>query len=84
MAFRLLPETSELDRRGRVLKRVIMPNLHLDDKTPTADAPTQEPKTGPSGSTDKTREREKKFDELLKQAKEDKSGKPPERLFDLD
>jgi hypothetical protein len=40
-----------------------MPNLHLDDKTATADAPTQDPKTGPSGSTDKTREREKKFDE---------------------
>ncbi|HMJ61655.1 MAG TPA: hypothetical protein VK493_07815 [Bryobacteraceae bacterium] len=28
--------------------------------------------------------REKKFDELLKQAKEDKSGKPPARPFDLD
>lgn len=28
--------------------------------------------------------REKKFDELLKQAKEDKSGAPPKRLFDLD
>ena len=28
--------------------------------------------------------RDRKFDELLKQAKEDKSGKPPERLFDLD
>jgi len=28
--------------------------------------------------------REKKFDELLKQAKEDKSGGPPKRPFDLD
>jgi hypothetical protein len=28
--------------------------------------------------------REKKFDELLKQAKEDKSGTPPKRAFDLD
>lgn len=28
--------------------------------------------------------RDRKFDELLKQAKEDKSGKRPERLFDLD
>ena len=28
--------------------------------------------------------REKKFEELLKQAKEDKSGTPPKRLFDLD
>ena len=28
--------------------------------------------------------REKKFDELLKQAKEDKSGAPPKRPFDLD
>ena len=28
--------------------------------------------------------REKKFDELLKQAKEDKSGAPPKRAFDLD
>jgi hypothetical protein len=28
--------------------------------------------------------REKKFEELLKQAKEDKSGKPPNRPFDLD
>jgi len=28
--------------------------------------------------------REKKFEELLKQAKEDKSGKPPVRPFDLD
>jgi hypothetical protein len=28
--------------------------------------------------------RERKFDELLKQAKEDKSGKPPPRPFDLD
>jgi hypothetical protein len=28
--------------------------------------------------------REKKFEELLKQAKEDKSGKPPARPFDLD
>jgi hypothetical protein len=28
--------------------------------------------------------REKKFEELLKQAKEDKSGAPPKRLFDLD
>jgi hypothetical protein len=28
--------------------------------------------------------REKKFEELLKQAKEDKSGKPPRRPFDLD
>ncbi len=28
--------------------------------------------------------RDKKFDELLKQAKEDKSGAPPKRPFDLD
>ncbi len=28
--------------------------------------------------------REKKFEELLKQAKEDKSGAPPKRPFDLD
>jgi len=28
--------------------------------------------------------REKKFEELLKQAKEDKSETPPKRLFDLD
>ena len=28
--------------------------------------------------------REKKFDELLKQAKEDKSGNAPKRPFDLD
>ena len=28
--------------------------------------------------------REKKFDELLKQAKEDKSGAPPKRPFDLE
>ena len=28
--------------------------------------------------------REKKFEELLKQAKEDKSGLPPKRAFDLD
>jgi hypothetical protein len=28
--------------------------------------------------------REKKFEELLKQAKEDKSDAPPKRLFDLD
>jgi hypothetical protein len=28
--------------------------------------------------------REKKFEELLKQAKEDKSGLPPKRPFDLD
>jgi hypothetical protein len=28
--------------------------------------------------------REKKFEELLKQAKEDKSDTPPKRLFDLD
>jgi hypothetical protein len=33
-------------------------------------------------SADKVRE--KKFEELLKQAKEDKSGKPPVRPFDLD
>jgi hypothetical protein len=33
-------------------------------------------------NADKVRDR--KFDELLKQAKEDKSGKRPERLFDLD
>lgn len=30
------------------------------------------------------RVREKKFEELLKQAKEDKSGAPPRRPFDLD
>lgn len=28
--------------------------------------------------------REKKFEELLREAKEDKSGVPPKRLFDLD
>jgi hypothetical protein len=28
--------------------------------------------------------REKKFDELLRQAKEDKTGAPPKRPFDLD
>ena len=28
--------------------------------------------------------REKKFEELLKQAKEDRSDVPPKRLFDLD
>lgn len=33
-------------------------------------------------SADKVRE--KKFEELLKQAKEDKSGAPPKRAFDLD
>lgn len=30
------------------------------------------------------RVRERKFEELLKQAKEDKSGTPPKRPFDLD
>lgn len=30
------------------------------------------------------RVREKKFEELLKQAKEDKTSGPPKRLFDLD
>ncbi|MBV9301887.1 MAG: hypothetical protein JOY62_13995 [Acidobacteriaceae bacterium] len=30
------------------------------------------------------RVRERKFEELLKQAKEDKSGAPPKRPFDLD
>lgn len=33
-------------------------------------------------SADKVRE--KKFEELLRQAKEDKSGAPPKRAFDLD
>jgi hypothetical protein len=33
-------------------------------------------------SSEKVRER--KFEELLKQAKEDKSGEPPKRAFDLD
>jgi|SRR5581483_9133973 len=33
-------------------------------------------------SSDKVRE--KKFEELLRQAKEDKSGAPPKRPFDLD
>ena len=33
-------------------------------------------------SADKVRE--KKFDELLKQAKEDKTGRRPKRPFDLD
>ncbi|MBV8808158.1 MAG: hypothetical protein JO033_05740 [Acidobacteriaceae bacterium] len=33
-------------------------------------------------TSDKVRER--KFEELLKQAKEDKSGAPPKRPFDLD
>jgi hypothetical protein len=33
-------------------------------------------------SSEKVRER--KFEELLKQAKEDKSGAPPKRPFDLD
>jgi hypothetical protein len=33
-------------------------------------------------SSEKVRER--KFEELLKQAKDDKSGTPPKRLFDLD
>jgi hypothetical protein len=33
-------------------------------------------------SADKVRE--KKFEELLRQAKEDKSGLPPKRAFDLD
>ena len=33
-------------------------------------------------NSDKVRER--KFEELLKQAKEDKSGLPPKRAFDLD
>jgi hypothetical protein len=39
-----------------------MPRLPVSDTT-TADQPTREPTVGPSGSTDKTSEREKKFDE---------------------
>ena len=80
------PETQVVIRHLEAEKKPIIEDLHAAVQQLKGEAARRndvfEKSFASHLSADKVRE--KKFEELLKQAKEDKSGKPPARLFDLD
>lgn len=80
------PETQVVIRHQEPEKKPAIEDLHAAVQNLKGEAERRndifEKSFASHRSADKVRE--KKFEELLKQAKEDKSGAPPKRPFDLD
>jgi hypothetical protein len=84
--LRIDPETKAIIQHREPEKKPLIDDLHAAVAQLKGDAERRNEIFEKSFASHLTGEqvREKKFEELLKQAKEDKSGAPPKRLFDLD
>ena len=80
------PETRVVIHHREQPKRPLIEDLQAAVKQLKGEAARRDEAFEKSFATHKSGEkvREKKFNELLKLAKEDKSGEPPKRAFDLD
>ncbi len=80
------PETQIVIQHREPEKKPIIEDLHAAVQQLKGDADRRNDIFEKSFASHRSgeRTREKKFEELLKQAKEDKSGAPPKRPFDLD
>ena len=80
------PELQIIIQHREPEKKPVIEDLHTAVEQLKGDAQRRADIFEKSFATHRSGEkiREKKFEELLKQAKEDKSGAPPKRPFDLD
>jgi len=79
-------ETQAVIRHTEPVKKPLIEDLHVAVQQLKGEADRRNDVFEKSFASHLSSEkvREKKFEELLKQAKEDKSGAPPKRPFDLD
>lgn len=84
--LRIDPETKVVIQHREPEKKPTIQDLHSAVQQLKGDADRRNDVFEKSFQSHRTGEkvREKKFEELLKQAKEDKTGTPPKRPFDLD
>lgn len=80
------PETQVVIHHREPVKKPAIEDLHIAAQQLKGEADKRNEMFEKSFASHRSGEkvREKKFEELLKQAKEDKSGTPPKRPFDLD
>jgi hypothetical protein len=80
------PETKLVIQHREPEKKPLIEDLHAAVQQLKGDADRRNDVFEKSFASHRSGEkvREKKFEELLKQAKEDKTGTPPKRPFDLD
>jgi hypothetical protein len=80
------PETKLVIQHREPEKKPLIEDLHVAVQQLKGDADRRNDVFEKSFASHRSGEkvREKKFEELLKQAKEDKTGAPPKRPFDLD
>jgi hypothetical protein len=84
--LRVDPETKLVIQHREPEKKPLIEDLHSAVQQLKGDADRRNEVFEKSFASHRSGEkvREKKFEELLKQAKEDKTGTPPKRPFDLD
>jgi hypothetical protein len=84
--LRIDPETRVVIQHREPERKPLIEDLHSAVQQLKGDADRRNDVFEKSFASHRSGEkvREKKFEELLKQAKEDKSGTPPKRPFDLD
>ncbi|MFL6350934.1 MAG: hypothetical protein ACJ74Z_03670 [Bryobacteraceae bacterium] len=84
--LRIDPETKLVIQHREPEKKPLIEDLHSAVQQLKGDADRRNDVFEKSFASHRSGEkvREKKFEELLKQAKEDKTGTPPRRPFDLD
>lgn len=84
--LRIDPETKVIIQHREPEKKPLVEDLHSAVQRLKGDADRRNDVFEKSFASHRSGEkvREKKFEELLKQAKEDKTGLPPKRPFDLD
>lgn len=84
--LRIDPETEVIIQHHEPEKKPAIEDLHAAVQQLKGEADRRNEVFEKSFASHRSGEkvREKKFEELLRQAKEDKSGAPPKRPFDLD
>jgi hypothetical protein len=84
--LRIDPETQVIIQHHEPEKKPVIEDLHVAAEQLKGEAQRRNDIFEKSFASHLSAEkvREKKFEELLKQAKEDKSGPPPKRPFDFD
>jgi len=84
--LRIDAETKAVIQHREVEKKPLIEDLHSAVQQLKGEADRRNDVFEKSFASHRSGEkvREKKFEELLKQAKEDKTGAPPKRPFDLD
>jgi hypothetical protein len=84
--LRVDPETKLVIQHREPERKPLIEDLHSAVQQLKGDADRRNEVFEKSFASHRSGEkvREKKFEELLKQAKEDKTGAPPKRPFDLD